>query len=446
MASPEPFTFITEDEGLEPEFFGPYLDRTGAKVADLQTHLLTDLREQYPELIISIIPAGNVNLLAFAAAGHAQAELDLDDEPIVRWRGYSPPSTRHGTGGLAESRFFAKYRYTWNSEDFILYSVVVGLQTLQYVLKEPHGNETTLSNSAIVDRLILAIGEWYTVDEDIIYVYDGYWSASKTLWEQVQDASWDKVILDPKMKKDLVEVSDKFFDSKDVYDEYGVPWKRGLIFHGPVGNGKTISIKALMHTLTQREQKIPSLYVKNASQTFNIRGVFQFARSMSPCLLVLEDIETIVTPNTRSYFFNEVDGLENNDGILMVATTNYQSLCLPIAQLLDDFSFAYMQEAFVATLLILARGSEPKGNASASDNPEQYKFYRIMKEEADMLREDMDKSDASASFPILQGEGQSGRPGDHSSERVDKDLQVRHVGSADTSAVRTLRRYFSVRQ
>jgi transitional endoplasmic reticulum ATPase len=39
---------------------------------------------------------------------------------------------------------------------------------------------------------------------------------------------------------------------------------------------------------------------------------------MSPCMLILEDIDTIVTPSTRSYFFNEVDGLENNDGIFMV--------------------------------------------------------------------------------------------------------------------------------
>ena len=39
---------------------------------------------------------------------------------------------------------------------------------------------------------------------------------------------------------------------------------------------------------------------------------------MSPCMLILEDIDTIVTPSTRSYFFNEVDGLENNNGIFMV--------------------------------------------------------------------------------------------------------------------------------
>lgn len=124
---------------------------------------------------------------------------------------------------------------------------------------------------------------------------------------------------------------------------------------------------------------------------------------MSPCLLVLEDIDTIVTAQTRSYFFNEVDGLENNDGIMMVASTNNMDrldpglskrpsrfdrkylfplpskaeriqyvqfwreklkpksevqfpeiLVEPIAGITYDFSFAYMQEAFVSSLLDIA--------------------------------------------------------------------------------------------
>ena len=54
---------------------------------------------------------------------------------------------------------------------------------------------------------------------------------------------------------------------------------------------------------------IPSLYVKSAPATYNIRQVFQQARYMAPCLLIFEDIDTVVTAKTRSYFFNEVDGL-----------------------------------------------------------------------------------------------------------------------------------------
>jgi transitional endoplasmic reticulum ATPase len=268
-----------------------------------------------------------VNLLQFAAAGFATAELDTEDEPIISWRSFLPPPLRRAgrVGSLAETRFFAKYRYTWNNTHFILYSVIVGFNLMQYVLTEPRPGESTRSKSGPTDALVAAIGKWILADEDLIYVYDGFWAASRPLWEQVQKASWDKVILDQKMKDELKKVSTKFFDSKDVYDEYGVPWRRGLIFHGPVGNGKTISIKALMHTLYEHEPKIPSLYVKAAPQTYHIRAVFQFARSMAPCLLVIEDIETVVTPVTRSYFFNEVDGLENNDGILMLATTNYRA-------------------------------------------------------------------------------------------------------------------------
>ena len=79
-----------------------------------------------------------------------------------------------------------------------------------------------------------------------------------------------------------------------------------------------------MHTLNERKKPIPSLYVKSAPYTYSIRSVFLMARAMAPCLLIFEDIDTIVTPGVRSYFFNEVDGLEQNDGIMMVATTNHR--------------------------------------------------------------------------------------------------------------------------
>ena len=79
-----------------------------------------------------------------------------------------------------------------------------------------------------------------------------------------------------------------------------------------------------MHTLSVRKDPIPSLYVKSAVRTYQIRDVFVRAREMAPCLLIFEDIDTIVNEGTRSYFFNEVDGLERNDGILMIASTNHR--------------------------------------------------------------------------------------------------------------------------
>ena len=186
----------------------------------------------------------------------------------------------------------------------------MGFQPMQYILKEPAEGETTTTRNSVTDKLIATIGIWQKPDDEkFIYVYDGgFWQQSRNLYEQVQESEWKDVILNEEMKKTMTGLVHKFFDSKDVFKNLGVPWKRGVIFHGPAGNGKTVSIKALMRSLFEKyEDSIPSLYVKSAPQTWDIRNVFQMARTQAPCLLIFEDIDTIVTPNSRSCFFNEVD-------------------------------------------------------------------------------------------------------------------------------------------
>lgn len=103
--------------------------------------------------------------------------------------------------------------------------------------------------------------------------------------------------------------------------------QRGLIFHGLPGNGKTISIKALLHKLSQRDPPIPTLYVKSTGRdadSDDIRNIFKKARENAPCLLVLEDIDSLVKDNLKSFFLNEIDGLEGNDGIMIIGSTNYR--------------------------------------------------------------------------------------------------------------------------
>lgn len=270
----------------------------------------------------------------------------------------------------------------------------------------------------------------------------------------MQKTNWDDVILDDKMKKTLTGTVLRFFDSATKYREFGVPWKRGLIFHGPPGNGKTISLKALMHSLFQREdqRRVVPLYVKSMEYHWDLRQVFQMARQQAPSLLILEDIDTLVNEKLRSYFFNEVDGLENNNGIMIIATTNHldkldpglskrpsrfdrkynfplpsneertmycefwwqklkgnknivfpRELCPKIAGIMGDFSFAYMKEAFVATLLAIARREEDEsddefeevraraGNLE-DDGIEDLVLWKEMKKQVRILREDMESA------------------------------------------------------
>ena len=293
----ESFTMI--DEAVRPgphHLFDEVTQLTSGKTADHDLQYVVALRANNPGMIVTPIPAYNVPLRAFAGAGFATCELDTETDSFASWRGYSPPALRQNAGHLAESIHFAKYHYKWSDEDFILFTV----GNMQYVLKECRNSETSLGPSKVTDKLIQTVGDWLLSDQEVVWVYDRYWMRSKALWNEVQKATWAKVIMDESMKAELANVTNKFFTSKAVYEDLGVPWKRGLLFYGAPGNGKTISTKALMHQLLDRKDPVPTLYVKSCPTTFDIRSVFTQARALAPCMLVLEDIETIVTAQTRS--------------------------------------------------------------------------------------------------------------------------------------------------
>ena len=266
----EPFTLIEETSRPGPHhLFDDVVKLSSAKAADHDLPYIATLRENNPDMIVTAVPYGNAPLRIFAAAGFATCERDTDTDSFASWRGYAKPAKRADKGQLGEAISFAKYRYRWNNENFILYTVY----SVQYILKERRDGEDVLGPSRITDELVLNIGDWMNKLTDLVWVYDGWWSQSYDLYKEVMKSSWDNVILDESMKKELTSLAHKFFDSKDVYEDLGVPWKRGLLFHGPPGNGKTISIRALMHSLYNRKDPVPTLYVKSAPYVSKAKGI-----------------------------------------------------------------------------------------------------------------------------------------------------------------------------
>lgn len=51
--------------------------------------------------------------------------------------------------------------------------------------------------------------------------------------------------------------------------------------------------------------------------------VFDKARQLAPCVLVLEDLDSLINDKNRSFFLNQLDGLQSNHGLLIIGTTNY---------------------------------------------------------------------------------------------------------------------------
>jgi SpoVK/Ycf46/Vps4 family AAA+-type ATPase len=125
------------------------------------------------------------------------------------------------------------------------------------------------------------------------------------------------------LKSDILGDASDFFAAEATYQTYGVPWKRGILLIGPPGNGKTHMVKALINRLAK-----PCLYVKSfeaqySTASSNMQRVFARAREVAPCVLVLEDLDALISEQSRSFFLNEVDGFAANHGILLLATTNH---------------------------------------------------------------------------------------------------------------------------
>jgi len=51
--------------------------------------------------------------------------------------------------------------------------------------------------------------------------------------------------------------------------------------------------------------------------------VFDKARQLSPCVMILEDLDSLINDKNRAFFLNQLDGIVGNDGLLVVGTTNH---------------------------------------------------------------------------------------------------------------------------
>ena len=234
----EQFTFISSTTPPRPanSVFGDYEAHSNGVRKATAVALTTSLRARHPDLTLAITDP-RCDLLGFAGAGFAHAILDHRIGNIIL-RSYVPPAKQLNgeQGSLVEQVVFAKYEYRWKEHDFLVY-IAEGFKdgafgTFLYIgiLCEPVGVETATSKSALADALIVAASNWSLELHDEVWVFDRMiWQKSRGLWEQVQKAFWDDVILDEEMKQALQDDVEGFYDERETYMKFKIPWKVGSI-------------------------------------------------------------------------------------------------------------------------------------------------------------------------------------------------------------------------
>ncbi|KAJ6490412.1 P-loop containing nucleoside triphosphate hydrolase protein [Mycena vitilis] len=420
------FIWASANDGKE--FHRQWSSQAAAKHSAPPLQAANALRKIYPDHSIVLTPH---NVLKLPQALFSP----LPDAPLVTSVSFQPGARSNGeaTGALVDQIQFGAFSAAWDKYDFIVYVITYpsgfGTATLFCILHQ--GPEDPAR------AFILKAGLWSDSLHDEIWVYNqGYWQKDHALWVDIQKADWKDVILKDEFKKALHKDVYGFFKSEGIYKELGIPWKRGLIMHGPPGNGKTISIKVIMKTCDALG--FAPLYVKSfqnwAGEEAAMQQVFEKARQLSPCVIVLEDLDALINDRNRSFFLNQLDGLQGNDGLLVIGTTNHfdrldpglstrpsrfdrkylfddpdrdervlyvqywqsklksnkeidfpDALVDEVASQTEQFSFAYLKEAFVSSLVTLA-GWE------GDDKPT---FSSAIKAQIKVLRKQLDKMESN---------------------------------------------------
>lgn len=134
-----------------------------------------------------------------------------------------------------------------------------------------------------------------------------------------------------KDSEEILEDSRTWSKRRQWYHDRGIPWRRGYLLHGEPGTGKTSVARAIAI-----DQDLP-LYNMDLGSMDNstMEAYWQQVRGNSPCLVLIEDIDSVYTgrkpvqanpqlgtPPTFDALLNAIDGADPNDGVVTIITTN----------------------------------------------------------------------------------------------------------------------------
>ncbi|KAJ3518065.1 hypothetical protein NLJ89_g106 [Agrocybe chaxingu] len=405
----------------DKDFYKQWIEKASASISIPSVTGADALRRLYPDHSLVMTQDYGINLLGFPAA----QLTPLEKTPLITNLFFIPLSRSVGIPGvLVDNVEFGAFKLVWQQYEYIVYTVQYpqgfGVNTQYFVLHkgQPAGG---LSTPPFSLRRLKDHG----------------------LWLEVQKADWKDVILKDEFKKALQKDVYGFFASESIYKELAIPWKRGLLMYGPpgteapsalaqkvniifIGNGKTISLKTIMKTCG--EKGFAPLYVKSfqswGGEEMSMAAVFNKARQLAPCVIILEDLDSLINDQNRSFFLNSwTDWTETTDcssSELPIISTDWilasalaqadstgnnvferklyaqywqkklasnkeidlsDALVDEVAKMTEGFSFAYLKEAFVSSLVTYAGlgGNKPP-------------FANVLKGQIESLRKGLEKS------------------------------------------------------
>jgi len=139
--------------------------------------------------------------------------------------------------------------------------------------------------------------------------------------------SWDNLVLNDDVVNLVKRDIESFLRRKAWFLKNSLPFRRGYLFHGPPGNGKTSVIKTILSTSNMNVYKI-RLFNKHLNDQ-TLEKMFEDAQKSGPNIVALEDIDRAFPKTGESgcplglhTLLNCLDGLTSQEGVITIATAN----------------------------------------------------------------------------------------------------------------------------
>ncbi|WP_181691897.1 CDC48 family AAA ATPase [Natronomonas sp. LN261] len=169
-------------------------------------------------------------------------------------------------------------------------------------------------------------------------------SAMREVFVEVPDTTWASVGGLADTKERLRETIQWPLEYPEVFEAMDMEAAKGVLLYGPPGTGKTLMAKAIANEANSNFISIkgPELLNKYVGESEKgVREVFEKARSNAPTVVFFDEIDSIAGERGRSMgdsgvgervvsqLLTELDGLEDLEDVVVIATTNRPDLIDP---------------------------------------------------------------------------------------------------------------------
>ena len=145
--------------------------------------------------------------------------------------------------------------------------------------------------------------------------------------------SWEDLVLDPATKDEIHANTVGFLAILKQYDSYGILPKRGVLLAGQPGTGKTLICKVIMAQSPGITCLTTNPYAFEGDPYIReyIAELYDLAQDLAPSIVFLEDIDQFAQSRAQHGYakgatllslLSALDGVEEHEGIVTVATTN----------------------------------------------------------------------------------------------------------------------------